>query len=141
MVHFDRKNCQNQAKNLSYKTGFGAKWTWGQKTTVIVYESDSMTNNIILGLYTAPLWSYIFCKIWFLLLFKDHLFYALKAVYFDSIFLNKYLKIFFEPIVLYFARPYFFLKNRIFNFLNRIFHHNIVMDDDHGYWIFVIQES
>ena len=24
-VHFDRKKCQNQIKNLSYKTEFGAK--------------------------------------------------------------------------------------------------------------------
>ena len=30
MVHFDRKNSQNQAKNLGYKTAFGAKWTLGR---------------------------------------------------------------------------------------------------------------
>ena len=31
MVQFGRKKCQNQAKNLGYKTEFDAKWTLGQK--------------------------------------------------------------------------------------------------------------
>ena len=31
MVHFDGKNYLNQAKNLGYKTEFGAKWTLGKK--------------------------------------------------------------------------------------------------------------
>ena len=33
MVHFDRKNCENQAKNLGYKTEFGAKWFGPNCTT------------------------------------------------------------------------------------------------------------